>query len=167
MAYRTRRAFRAQYELLLAASTYEKAAARLEARAGTLRRHLSRRLARDVELGRAALAEQLREFRSDTLDRLAPSDLLAGMSHLMQAYPPGPAPAPVALRRDPSRLAAIVLGKPIAYACLVAWAAMAIEVVARGITDRPSLVIAEVAALLLTPVALFQPPARDTHPLAG
>ena len=167
MAYRTRRAFRAQYELLLAASTFEKAAARLEARAGTLRRHLSGRLARDVELGRAALAEQLREFRSDTLDRLAPSDLLAGMSQLMQTYPPETAPTSVAVPPDPSRLASIVLGKPILYACLAAWAAMAIELVAHGVTDRPSLVIAEAAALLLTPVALFQPPARDPRTLAG
>ena len=109
----------------------------------------------------------MREFRSDTLDRLAPSDLLAGMSQLMQAYPPETAPTPVAVPRDPSRLTSLVLGKPIVYACLVAWAAMAIEVVARGITDRPSLVIAEVAALLLTPVALFQPPARDVRTLAG
>ncbi len=128
---------------------------------------MSRRLARDVEQGRAALAEQLREFRGDTLDRLAPSDLLAGMSQLMQAYPPDTAPAPVALPRDPSRLAAIVLGKPIVYACMVAWAVLAIELITRGITDRPSLVIAELAALLLTPVALFQAPSRDVGTVAG
>ena len=130
---------------------------------------MSGRLARDVEQGRAALEEQLRKFRGDTLDRLAPSDLLAGMSQLMQAYPPEAEAerTAVARARAPSRLASIVLGKPIVYACMVAWAALAIEVVARGITDRPSLVIAELAALALTPVALFQAPARDTRTLAG
>jgi hypothetical protein len=169
VAYRTRRAFRAQYELLLAASTFEKAAARLEARAGTLRRHVSRRLARDVEQARVALAEQLREFRGDTLDRLAPSDLLAGMSQLMQAYPADADAdrARVAPSRDASRLGSIFLGKPIVCACIVAWAATAIEVVSRGITDRPSLVIAELAALLLTPIALFQAPPRDARTLAA
>ena len=130
---------------------------------------MSGRLARDVEQGRAALEEQLREFRGDTLDRLAPSDLLAGMSQLMQAYPLEAKAdrTAVAPARAPSSLASIVLGKPIVYACMVAWAALAIEVVARGITDRPSLVIAELAALLLTPVALFQAPAPDTRTIAG
>jgi hypothetical protein len=130
---------------------------------------VSRRLARDVEQGRAALAEQLREFRGDTLDRLAPSDLLAGMSQLMQAYPPEADAdrAPITPARNPSRLLSIVLGRPIVYACTVAWAALAIEVIARGITDRPSLVIAELAALLLTPVALFQAPAPEARTFAG
>jgi hypothetical protein len=169
MAHRTRRAFRAQYELLLAASTFEKAAARLEAQAGTLRGRLSGRLARDVEQARTALAEQLREFRSDTLERLAPSDLLPGMSRLVQNYTPAAiagheAPAAAA---GPSRLRSVVLGKPVLYACVVAWAATAFEVLARGITDRPSLVIAEVAALLLTPIALFQAPPREQHSLRG
>jgi hypothetical protein len=155
---------------LLAASTFEKAAARLEARAGTFRRHLSRRLAREVDEGRTALAEQLREFRADTLDRLAPSDLLAGTSQLMLAYPPAGSAArasAAAAASERSRLASIVLGRPVAYACAVAWAATVVEVLARGITDRPSLVIAEVAALLLTPIALLQAPAREAHSPAG
>ncbi len=113
------------------------------------------------------MAEQLREFRSDTLERLAPSDLLAGMSRLMLAYPPDEAAlVPVAPLRHPPRLASLVRGKPIVYACAVAWAATGVEAVAHGITDRPSLVIAELAALLLTPVALFHGPARDARTLA-
>ena len=54
----------------------------------------------------------------------------------------------------------MAVGKPATYAAAAAWAATVDEVATRGITDRPSLIIAELTALLLTPIALFRSPER-------
>jgi hypothetical protein len=159
VAYRTRRAFRAQYDLLLAASSLEEALARLEAPGGALGRHLNRRLARDVELRRLALAAELHQFRSETMDRLAPSDLLSGVSRVVLEY--GASLAGFEAPATPSltaRVASVALGKSATYACLAAWAVTADQILVRGITNRPSLIAAELTALALSPGAVFPSP---------
>jgi hypothetical protein len=171
VAYRTRRAFRTQYELLLAASTFEEAAARLAAPAGTFGRHLRWRLGRDFERRREAFAEQLEQFRGETLQLLAPSDLLPDVERLVRSPPAALAGNPALSGGDGSaspmpghappvigKLASVALGRPSAYVAAAAWAATADELFTRGITNRPSLIVAELTALLLTPVAIFQPP---------
>jgi hypothetical protein len=122
-------------------------------------RPLRRRLAREVESRRAVLAQQLQAFRSDTMDRLAPSDLLVGVVQVVLAHPPVPAGAVLgAPTRAPTvatRLASAALGKPALYCCLAAWAVTGGELATRGIGSRPSLVAAEVVALVLSPGAIF------------
>jgi hypothetical protein len=165
VAYRTQRAFRVQYELLLAASVFEEASARLEAPAGAFSRPFRRRLERNVERRRAVFSSQLVEFRSETLGRLAPSDLLPDIDQLLiehaanaaSGVPESRSTSPFA-RRVPERLASAALGKPATYASAAAWAATVDELATRGITNRPSLIIAELTALLLTPIALFRSP---------
>ncbi|MFZ1879123.1 MAG: hypothetical protein WAU41_03060 [Gaiellaceae bacterium] len=159
MAYRTRRAFRAQYELLLAASVFEEASARLEAPAGALGRPFRRRLERDVERRRAVFSSRLVEFRSETLHRLAPSDLLPDIDQLLLAHA-GHTASARPLERSTSPFTAAALGKPTAYVAAAAWAATVDELATRGITNRPSLIIAELTALALTPIALFWSPER-------
>jgi hypothetical protein len=58
--------------------------------------------------------------------------------------------------RIAERLAATALGTPSVYAATAAWAATADELVTRGISNRPSLIIVELTALVLTPIAIFQ-----------
>jgi hypothetical protein len=167
VAYRTRRAFRAQYELLLAASVFEEATARLEAPAGALGRPFRRRLERDVERRRAVFSSRLVEFRSETLHRLAPSDVLPDIDRVLLEHAAIVANG-IAHDRStsllatgvPEWLAAAALGKPATYAAAAAWAATVDELATRGITDRPSLIIAELTALVLTPIALFRSPER-------
>lgn len=162
VAYRTRRAFRAQYDLLLAAASFEEATARVEARSRTIRRHLSWRLMRDVESRRTELGEQLRSFRGETLQLLSPGDVLPGVRQLLLAGQGAEeavtAPPRGAGLRPGARLASVALGKAATYACLAAWVVVLAEIVVRGISNRPSLVIAEVAALALSPGAVFPTP---------
>jgi hypothetical protein len=159
VAYRTRRAFRAQYELLLAASVYEEASARLEAPGGVLGRPFRRRLERDVERRRAVFSSRLVEFRSETLHRLAPTDLLPDIDQLLLAHA-GHAARARPRERSTSPFTAAALGKPAAYVAAAAWAATVDELATRGITNRPSLIIAELTALALTPIALLYSPER-------
>jgi hypothetical protein len=49
---------------------------------------------------------------------------------------------------------------PATYAATAAWAVTADELVTRGITNRPSLIIAEITALVLSPLAIYQLPER-------
>jgi hypothetical protein len=166
VAYRTQRAFRAQYGLLVAASMFEEASARLDSPAGAFGRPLRRRLARDVERRRVAFALQLQEFRHETLQLLAPADVIPDVRELVLAYPATPVDTEAGPQARPqaqtvaSRLASVALGQPSAYAATAAWAATADELLTRGITNRPSLIIAELTALVLTPIAIFQGPGQ-------
>ncbi len=112
-----------------------------------------------MEERRVALDRQLHEFRSETLHLLAPADYLPGLSRIVLAQANLAARAP-AVRRPTAtaRLASLALGRPAARACLAAWAATAGELLARGLANRPSLVIAEVTALVLSPGAIFSSP---------
>jgi hypothetical protein len=159
VAYRTRRAFRAQYDLLVAASTFDEAVARFDAPAAAVSPRRRRRLEREVEIRRATLARQLQEFRSDTMHRLAPSDLIAGVSQVVLAHPPvrvGAEPA-MSLQTPTviARATSVAMGRPAVYCCLAAWAITADELVTRGISGRPSLIAAELLALALSPGAIF------------
>jgi hypothetical protein len=112
-------------------------------------------------------ATQLLEFRRETLRLLAPSDLLPDVVQLVLDHPASTAevagPEGTAPAREPTiavRLALAARGAPSAYAAAAAWAATADELVTRGITNRPSLIIAEVTALVLTPIAVYESAGR-------
>ena len=142
----------------------EEATARLERPASAFRRSRRRRLVRDVELRRVAFAAQLQDFRRETLTLIAPSDLLPDVGELVLTHPVGAAaavePEPPASSTHAVGLAvaSVLRGKPTSYAATAAWAASADELVTRGISNRPSLIIAELTALALTPIAIFRGP---------
>ena len=144
----------------------EAATARLERPTTAFRRSRRRRLVRDVEIRQAEFAAQLQEFRRETLTLIAPSDLLPDVGQLVLARPDG---VPAALEPTAAStthaagiaFASALLGKPTSYAATAAWAASADELVTRGISNRPSLIIAELTALALTPIALFRSPGTD------
>jgi hypothetical protein len=164
VAYRTRRAFRAQYELLLAASMFEEAAGRLDRVAGRPVAGFRWRLAREVDKRRIAFDERLHAFRTETMQLLAPADFLSGIDRLLEAHDPLSAGtvAPAAPARSPTVPGWLVSAalRTSTYGCAAAWAATADEVLARGITNRPSLIIAEISAMVLSPAALFQSAAQ-------
>src|SRR5438067_23821 len=141
VAYRTRRAFRAQYELLLAASVLEEGSTRLRAPAGAFARPFRRRLERDVERRRAEFSSRLVDFRRETLQLLAPADVLPDIDRLLLEHTAGSGPGVQADARVEAslaeRLAAAALGRPSTYAAAAAWAATADELATRGITNRP------------------------------
>jgi hypothetical protein len=146
---------------------FQEAAARLERPHGAFERPLRRRLARDVEKRRALFAAQLLEFRTETLGLLAPSDVLPDVAQLVLEHPPGTLavedPQPVALPLGSAlalSLASAAARLPTTYAATAAWAATADELVTRGISNRPSLIIAEITALALTPLAIYELPER-------
>jgi hypothetical protein len=169
VAYRTRRAFRAQYELLLVASSFEEASGRLELSTRPAGHRSNRRLTRDVAQRRAALDEQLQEFREEVFSRLAPGDLLSGVRELVLEQPIAAPPSSTAESRaqpDPLGLAGGHAWSPAfaatcPYACAAAWAVTAVEILTRGITNRPSLIVAEVTALALSPLALLRSAERS------
>ncbi len=144
----------------------EVATAQLEQPTSAFRRSRRRRLVRDVEIRRAEFAAQLQEFRRETLTLIAPSDLLPDVGQLVLEGPGGLSAAVEPEASTSSAPAGIVfasalIGKPTSYAATAAWAVSADELVTRGISNRPSLIIAELTALALTPLALFRSPDTD------
>ena len=95
---------------------------------------------------------------------IAPSDLLPDVGELVRAHPVvvaaavEPEPPVSSAHAAGIAVAAALLGKPTSYAATAAWAASADELVTRGISNRPSLIIAELTALALTPIAIFRSP---------
>jgi hypothetical protein len=170
VAYRTRRAFRAQFNLLLISSRLQQAEARLEAerdvgnplRAWRARRDVERlthalEAARRTLTGREIVTEDGQSIR---LGQLADGDRLASVSSHVPLRPVEHGPPPPARDARPPKRALVLV---VAFAGLAAFAAAVVELAIRGISDRPSLVVAEVAALLLAPLALLltTPPRRD------
>jgi hypothetical protein len=160
VAYRSRRVFRAQFQLLVEATLLEHAEARLEAESEAGHRLRARRARRDVE--RLRLAVELdrhdlarRTFRGTGVHR--PNPAHAALEDVLPRLRPyiglelgaaGSPPAAVVRPPSPALVAASIGG------CALAWAATVAEVAARGIAERPSLIAVEVVALLLSPVAL-------------
>jgi hypothetical protein len=138
------------------------AEARLEA-PHAFARHRRRRLERDVETRRLAFAAQVQEFRRETLTLLAPGDLLPDVGRIVLGHDESASSVAAGgadAVRAPAAAAALAsaLGKPSAYAATAAWAVTADELATRGISNRPSLVLAELVALMLTPIAIFRDP---------
>lgn len=164
MASRSPRVFNAQFHLLLVTSQLEETEARrTEASEGG---HSLRawRAAREVDRLWEAVESQRRRLEqpawrlADPRPRrtgLEPAELLH--SRLQSYVQPEPAAAAAAVR-----VAAAVPGmllhrlqRVFAVACLVAIAVTVAEIAARGIGQRPSLIAAELCALVLAPFAVL------------
>lgn len=146
MAYRTTRAFRAQFHLLALLAQLEEAQTAAAAAEARGRRRRARRARRGLAAISDALAAAQQHF---SLRQLAAEDLLPGVREYLEAQPP-------ASEEPRRRAAAHGLGSAVALAvCVVAWLAAFVEVTAFGTSPRLSLVAAELIALVLTPIAVF------------
>lgn len=143
MAYRTTRAFREQLHLLGLLSqleSAERAAASAEAERRRWRASRARR--RLADLSQALAAAQSRSV----LGQVAAVDLLPGIREFLEdGRPAGTIRHTAATHRS--------LDVGVIAACVVAWLATLGEVAGWGISNRPSLIATELAALVLTPAA--------------
>jgi hypothetical protein len=148
MAHRSARLFRAQFRLLVDLNLLEAAQTRLMAEVNAGHRLRARRARREVVELRKTI-DQLRfevaEWKPPTLPE---SEVLARLRPLLAVPLPAQPPAPGTTLSQHAVAWLSVLGAGIA------WVVAGVDLAARGIGDRPSLVVAEVCAIVLTPIAI-------------
>jgi len=149
MPYRSSRLFRAQFRLLVDINLLEVAQGRMmeETRAG--HRLRARRARRDVVELRREIEEQrfvIAEWKPPALDE---SELLSRLRPLLAV--PLPAPPPHIHRTTHSER---LLSWALLLAAGIAWAYVLSSVAANGIDDRPSLIVAQIFAVVLSPIAI-------------
>ncbi|HEX6763745.1 MAG TPA: hypothetical protein VF094_13190 [Gaiellaceae bacterium] len=149
MPYRSSRLFRAQFKLLVDLNLLESAQERMmdETRAGhRLRadraRHDVIRLRNEIDQMRRVVAE----WRPASLDE---NELLSRLRPLLAV----PLPAAVPMRHRVSASEQL-LAWLLALAACIAWAFTFAGIAANGIDDRPSLIAAEILAVVLSPLAI-------------
>lgn len=150
MPYRSTRLFRAQFRLLVDLNLLDAAQSRMMVETQAGHRLRARRARRDVVELRREIDEQrsvIAEWRPPTLDE---SELLSRLRPLLAV--PLAAPAPPRARRVTfsERLLSVV----VLLAAAIAWAYALSSIAANGIGDRPSLVVAQVCAIVLSPIAI-------------
>ena len=160
MASRSPRVFNAQFHLLLVTSQLEETEARFSEATEGGHRLRAWRAARDVERLWDAVETQRRRLEppawrlADSRPRrtgLEPAELLharlQGYVHSEPVTAPGLAAVPRLLPRRLQRV--------FAAACLLAIVVTVVEIATRGIGQRPSLIAAELCALVLAPLAVL------------
>lgn len=166
MASRSPRVFNAQFHLLLVTSQLEETEARLSEATEGGHRLRAWRAARDVQHLWDAVESQRRRLEppawrlADSRPRrtgLEPAELLHARLQGYLHSEPVTAPA-VAAARAVAAVPGLLprrLQRLFAAACLLAIAVTIAEIAARGIGQRPSLIAAEVCALVLAPFAIL------------
>ena len=149
MPYRSSRLFRAQFKLLVDLNLLESAQERMmaETRAGHRRR--ADRARRDVIELRSEIDEMRRvvaEWKPASLDD---GEFLARLQPLLAV----PLPAAVPLRHRATGSEQL-LAWLFVLAAGLAWVYTFASIAAEGIDDRPSLIVAEIFAVLLSPIAI-------------
>lgn len=140
MAYRTRRAFRDQFRALALLSQLEQ----LQGKAASAD---TRRPGRRAQRRLVVVSEELDGIvRGLVVSRVAAEDLLPEVREYLSAHP---SPAATHQERTTGRRRAAIVGTCL---CLVAWVATLADVVIHGVTNRPSLAVADWTALALTAV---------------
>jgi hypothetical protein len=166
VASRSPRVFNAQFHLLLVTSQLEETEARLSEATEGGHRLRAWRAARDVERLWDAVETQRRRLEppawrlADSRPRrtgLEPAELLHAR---LQGYvhpEPVTAPGVAAVRAVAAvpRLLPRRLQRVFAAACLLAIVVTVVEIATRGIGQRPSLIAAELCALVLAPFAVL------------
>jgi len=142
VAYRTRRAFREQLYVVGLLSRIERAEQQAATARERRRPRAERRAARELARHAAALSSAL---EAPSLHRVAPSDLLSEVRDVVVAGAPQVDVPPAAVAPG---LKAVVLA-----ACAAAWALTVMQVLLHGIDDRLSLVVPELAGIVLAPLA--------------
>jgi hypothetical protein len=157
VAYRSRRDFRSQFQLLLESTLLEHAEVRLAEETEAGHRLRAWRARRDVQRLRLAVALDRRSVAQRTLRSPSVQAQGADVADVLPRLRPFVAVGPLAYPTRPTvyvrprnaLAAAAAIG-----GCTLAWAATAAEIARYGIADRPSLIVVEVAALVLSPIAL-------------
>ena len=148
MAHRSARLFRAQFRLLVDLNLLETAQNRLMAEVNAGHRWRARRARREV----VRLRKTIDQLRFDVAEwkpaSLPESEVLARLRPLLAVPLPSQPPVPGATFSQQA------IGWVSALAAAIAWVVAGVDLAARGIGDRPSLVVAEVCAIVLTPIAI-------------
>ena len=149
MPYRSSRLFRAQFRLLVDLNLLEGAQNRLmeETKAGhRLRAHRARK---DVIRLRNEIDEQRFVVAEWKPANLKERELLRRLRPLLAVPLP-----PSHTRTRGATVSQRAVGWLVVLAAGLAWAYTLASVAAQGIDDRPSLIVAEVCAILLSPIAI-------------
>jgi hypothetical protein len=149
MPYRSSRLFRAQFRLLVDLNLLEAAQDRMMAESKAGHRFRAGRARRDVvELRKAVDAQRfvIAEWKPRALDE---RELLTRLRPLLAVPPP---PASPRARRVP--VSEQLLAWLVLLAAGVAWAYSFASIAAQGIDDRPSLIVAQICAIVLSPIAI-------------
>jgi hypothetical protein len=149
MPYRSSRLFRAQFRLLVDLNLLEGAQERMMAETKAGHRLRARRARKDVVELRKAIDEQrfvVAEWKPAALDE---RELLTRLRPLLAV------PLPThAHRAERTTLPEQVLAWVLFLAAGAAWAYTLASIAAQGIDNRPSLVFAQVSAIVLSPIAI-------------
>jgi hypothetical protein len=149
MPYRSSRLFRAQFRLLVDLNLLETAQDRMMAETKAGHRFRARRARRDVvELRKEIDAHRfvIAEWKPRALDE---RELLTRLRPLLAVPLPSAAPRIHRVSVSEQLLASLVL-----LGAGVAWAYAFASIAANGIDDRPSLIVAQVCAIVLSPIAI-------------
>jgi signal transduction histidine kinase len=147
--YRSSRLFRAQFKLLVDLNLLESAQERMMAETRAGRRLRADRARRDVVELRNEIEEMRRivaEWKPAALDD---RELLARLRPLLAVPVPAAVPA-----RHRVTFSEQLLAWLLALAAGLAWAYTFASVAANGIADRPSLIVAQAFAIVLSPFAI-------------
>lgn len=148
MAHRSARLFRAQFRLLVDLNLLETAQNRLMAEVTAGHRWRARRARREVIRLRKAIDQLRFEVAEWKPASLPEREVLARLRPLLAGPLPSQPPVPGATFSQQA------FGWVSALAAAIAWVVAGVDLAARGIGDRPSLVVAEVCAIVLTPIAI-------------
>jgi len=147
-AHRSSRLFRAQFRLLVDLNLLESAQQRLadETRAGhRLRAWRARREVVRLRSGIDHWRTEIADWKPDTLRE---TELLERLRPLL-AVAPASAPARTGLSGTTQ-----ALGWLSVVGAAAAWGVVAVNIAQRGVGERPALIVAEVFAILLSPIAI-------------
>ncbi len=150
MPYRSSRLFRAQFRLLVELNLLEVAQNRMMAETKAGHRFRARQARRDVVRLRQSIDEGrfvVNEWKPATLDE---RELLTRLRPLLAV----PLPSAMPLRPRVAGASEQALSWLIVLAAGAAWVYVLASIAARGISNRPALILAQVCAILLSPVAI-------------
>ena len=149
MPYRSSRLFRAQFRLLVDLNLLESAQNRLMAETKAGHRLRARRARKTVVRLRNEIDEQRLVVAEWKPAALRERELLTRLRPLLAV------PLPAAhTRARRTTLSEQLLGWLVVLAAGIAWAYTLASVAAEGIDDRPSLIVAQVCAIVLSPFAI-------------
>jgi hypothetical protein len=145
---RTGRFFRTQFQLLLLLTLLDQAQTRLMAESSAGHRMRAWRARRRVVQLRTEVDRQRFDVAEWRPSSLREEELLARLRPLLAV------PLPTTLSRRRATISQQVVAWIAVVAAASAWGLVVGDVAARGITNRPSLIVAELLAIALSPIAI-------------
>jgi len=148
MPPRTGRFFQAQFQLLVMLNLLDQAQSRLMAESSAGHRLRTWRARRQVIQLRNAVDRQRFDVAEWRPASLKEEELLARLRPVLAV------PLPETLAPPRATLSSHVVAWIAVVAAASAWGLVVGDVAARGITNRPTLIVAELVAIVLSPVAI-------------